>query len=70
MLVVFLHKDAEKKVEEERIRTENILKGNPLLNQQEKVVTDFKVKRRSVIIYQTISGQNTVYQTIDDQQPS
>lgn len=38
--------DAEKKVEEERIRTENILKGNPLLNQQEKVVTDFKVKRR------------------------
>lgn len=48
MLVVFLHKDAEKKVEEERIRTENILKGNPLLNQQEKVVTDFKVKRRSV----------------------
>lgn len=70
MLVVFLHKDAEKKVEEERIRTENILKGNPLLNQQEKVVTDFKVKRRSVIIYQTISGQNTVYQTTDDQQPS
>lgn len=38
--------DAEKKVEEERIRTENILKGNPLLNQQEKVVTEFKVKRR------------------------
>ncbi|KAK7090503.1 protein CWC15 homolog [Littorina saxatilis] len=40
--------DAEKKVEEERIRTENILKGNPLLGQAgagpEK--TDFKVKRR------------------------
>ncbi|KAL3848071.1 hypothetical protein ACJMK2_018953 [Sinanodonta woodiana] len=35
--------EAEKKVEEERIRTENILKGNPLLN-QEKV--EFKVKRR------------------------
>ncbi|KAL5005547.1 hypothetical protein ScPMuIL_019003 [Solemya velum] len=41
--------DAERKVEEERIRTENILKGNPLINQnqQEKTVTtDFKVKRR------------------------
>ncbi|KAK6195417.1 hypothetical protein SNE40_000853 [Patella caerulea] len=36
--------EAERKVEEERIRTENILKGNPLLNQSEK--TDFKVKRR------------------------
>ncbi|CAE1288621.1 CWC15 [Acanthosepion pharaonis] len=35
--------EAERKVEEERIRKENILKGNPLLN-QEKV--DFKVKRR------------------------
>ncbi|OWF39233.1 spliceosome-associated protein CWC15 homolog [Mizuhopecten yessoensis] len=39
--------DAEKKVEEERIRTENILKGNPLMNQIEtKVAADFKVKRR------------------------
>ncbi|CAI9736953.1 spliceosome-associated protein CWC15 homolog [Octopus vulgaris] len=35
--------EAERKVEEERIRKENILKGNPLLN-QEKI--DFKVKRR------------------------
>ncbi|XP_069104057.1 spliceosome-associated protein CWC15 homolog [Argopecten irradians] len=39
--------DAEKKVEEERIRTENILKGNPLMNQAEsKAAADFKVKRR------------------------
>ncbi|KAH3808326.1 spliceosome-associated protein CWC15 homolog [Dreissena polymorpha] len=37
--------DAEKKVEDERIRTEIILKGNPLLN-QDKTQTDFKVKRR------------------------
>lgn len=39
--------EMERKVDEERIRTENILKGNPLLGQagtQEK--TDFKVKRR------------------------
>ncbi|KAK7474405.1 hypothetical protein BaRGS_00034359 [Batillaria attramentaria] len=39
--------EAERKAEEERIRTENILKGNPLLGQaggQDK--TDFKVKRR------------------------
>jgi protein CWC15 len=39
--------DAEKKVEEERIRTENILKGNPLLNKdkgQDK--GNFNVKRR------------------------
>ncbi|ESO98936.1 hypothetical protein LOTGIDRAFT_114228 [Lottia gigantea] len=36
--------ESERKVEEERIRTENILKGNPLLNQSEK--QDFKVKRR------------------------
>lgn len=34
--------DAEKKQEEERIRTENILKGNPLLSNSQ----DFKVKRR------------------------
>ncbi|XP_064615080.1 protein CWC15 homolog [Liolophura sinensis] len=36
--------EAEKKVEEERIRTENILKGNPLLNQEK--MAEFKVKRR------------------------
>lgn len=41
-------KDAEKKLEEERIRMENILSGNPLLNSQKNpaVVADFKVKRR------------------------
>ncbi|GAB6019650.1 complexed with cef1p [Chamberlinius hualienensis] len=37
-------KMAEKKVEDERIRMENILSGNPLLNQSRS--TDFKVKRR------------------------
>lgn len=36
--------EAEKKVEDERIRTEIILKGNPLLNQDKPV--EFKVKRR------------------------
>lgn len=36
--------DAEKKVEEERIRTEIILKGNPLINQEK--AAEFKVKRR------------------------
>jgi len=37
-------KVAEKQAEEERIRMENIIKGNPLLNTSEKA--DFKVKRR------------------------
>lgn len=36
--------DTEKKVEEERIRTEIILKGNPLINQDK--AAEFKVKRR------------------------
>jgi len=36
-------REAEKKVEEERIRRENILSGNPLLNQNRN--PDFKVKR-------------------------
>jgi len=36
-------KDAERKLEEERIRMENIIKGNPLLNGEK---ADFKVKRR------------------------
>lgn len=38
--------EAERKMEEERIRTENILKGNPLLN-KEKSPGNFTVKRRS-----------------------
>ncbi|XP_074657643.1 spliceosome-associated protein CWC15 homolog [Tubulanus polymorphus] len=38
-------KEVEKKQEEERIRMENIVKGNPLIN-QEKMSADFKVKRR------------------------
>jgi len=37
--------ESERKAEEERIRTENILKGNPLMS-QDKQTTDFKVKRR------------------------
>lgn len=40
---------ADKKAEEERIRTENILRGNPLINQTDKAAApadDFKVKRR------------------------
>ncbi|CAG2117452.1 unnamed protein product [Medioppia subpectinata] len=36
-------RDAERKVTEERIRMENILSGNPLLNSTK---TEFKVKRR------------------------
>ncbi|RMZ93470.1 CWC15 -like protein [Brachionus plicatilis] len=38
--------EAEKKVREEKIRVENILKGNPLLNEQKPGTSDFKVKRR------------------------
>ena len=36
-------KEAERKINEERIRMENILSGNPLLNSTK---SDFKVKRR------------------------
>jgi len=42
-------KDVEKKAEEERIRAENILSGNPLLNQGHSSAvakSDMKVKRR------------------------
>jgi len=39
-----IKREQEKKAEEERIRTENILKGNPLLSESQKA--DFKVKRR------------------------
>ena len=38
----------EKKQEDERIRTENILRGNPLLNKNEP--SEFKVKRRYVFV--------------------
>lgn len=38
-------KDAERKVEEERIRMENIIKGNPLMQLADKTA-EFKVKRR------------------------
>jgi len=39
-------KEMERKAEEERIRMENIIKGNPLINQQDKAPAEFKVKRR------------------------
>jgi len=38
--------EAEKKVEEERIRMENIIKGNPLMQSAQDKPADFKVKRR------------------------
>ena len=38
--------EAEKKVEEERIRMENIIKGNPLMQAAQDKPADFKVKRR------------------------
>lgn len=43
----------EKKQEEERIRTENILRGNPLLNKpgDPTAASDFKVKRRFVLYW-------------------
>ena len=34
----------ERKAEEEKIRMENIIKGNPLINQEK--INEFKVKRR------------------------
>ncbi|XP_033127044.1 spliceosome-associated protein CWC15 homolog [Anneissia japonica] len=39
-----MQKELERKIEEDRIRTENIISGNPLINSQK--VSDFKVKRR------------------------
>jgi protein CWC15 len=39
-------KEAEKKAEEERIRMENIIKGNPLMQSVGDKPADFKVKRR------------------------
>lgn len=39
-------KELEKKEEEARIRTENILSGNPLMNLKRSADSDFKVKRR------------------------
>ena len=41
-VVMSLLQEEERKVEEERIRTENLLKGNPLLNAK----TSFKIKQR------------------------
>ena len=41
--------EAEKKAEEERIRMENIIKGNPLMQSVPEKQADFKVKRRFVV---------------------
>ena len=41
-MVVIFWQEQEKKAEEERIRTENILQGNPLLQSS----SNFQVKRR------------------------
>ena len=43
MVSDFFLQERERKAEEERIRTENLLKGNPLLNQDKG---GFKIKRR------------------------
>ncbi|KAG0443780.1 hypothetical protein HPB47_014535 [Ixodes persulcatus] len=42
-IAIVTHSEAERKVQEERIRMENILSGNPLLNSTK---AEFKVKRR------------------------
>jgi len=42
--------EAEKKVEEERIRMENIIKGNPLMQSVPDKPADFKVRRRFVVM--------------------
>ena len=39
------YQEQERKEEEERIRTENLLRGTPLLNQQQN--SSFQIKRRS-----------------------
>ena len=43
-LCTCISQERERKEEEERIRTENLLRGNPLLNQQQN--SSFKIKRR------------------------
>lgn len=59
--------EQEKKIEEERIRTEIILKGNPLLNQDKPV--EFKVKRRwddDVVFKNCAKGDEKKSQFIND----
>lgn len=41
--------ERERKEEEERIRSENLLRGNPLLNQKQR--GDFKIGRRSLYLH-------------------
>ncbi|CAF1461582.1 unnamed protein product [Adineta steineri] len=68
-----------KRVEEEKIRTENILKGNPLLNPSTKVAaqpstTEFRVKRRwdDDVVFKNCakadgsSGEKRVAQFVND----
>ena len=54
MFNFLLVQERERKAEEERIRTENLLKGNPLLNQDKG---GFKIKRRyimSIILWRSM----------------
>ncbi|BFZ00271.1 hypothetical protein BsWGS_03310 [Bradybaena similaris] len=54
--------DSERKAEEERIRTENILMGNPLMQPEKQSATDFKVKRRwddDVVFKNCAKGEET-----------
>ncbi|KAI8772489.1 spliceosome-associated protein CWC15 [Biomphalaria glabrata] len=54
--------EAERKAEEERIRTENILMGNPLMQPEKQASTDFKVKRRwddDVVFKNCAKGNDT-----------
>jgi protein CWC15 len=65
-----------KRVEEEKIRTENILKGNPLLNSTSKQATstEFRVKRRwdDDVVFKNCakadgsSGEKRVAQFVND----
>ena len=71
--------EEQKRVEEEKIRMENILKGNPLLNPSTKTAaqpanTDFRVKRRwdDDVVFKNCakadgsSGEKRVAQFVND----
>ena len=44
--MISCYQEREKNEEEERIRKENLLKGNPLLNQTDK--GSYKIKKRQI----------------------
>jgi protein CWC15 len=71
--------EEQKRVEEEQIRTENILKGNPLLNSSSKsssqaTSNEFRVKRRwdDDVVFKncakadSLSGEKRVAQFVND----